>query len=217
PGNAEQPGVSGEPQPSTARKHRPPAPAAQPSPPLGRSARRCPQYPAAGAAAENTSRRRRPLSCPKPACAATRGRSSPGPGRRPLPAPSPARVSRSRFPRWRKFRESRLIRDLGGEDPPPPGFFRSKMAASSRAQVLDLYRTMLRESKHFSAYSYRSYAIRRIRDAFRENKNVKDPVQIQALVNKAKRDLGIIRRQVHIGQMYSTDKLIIENQEKPRT
>ncbi|TEA14772.1 hypothetical protein DBR06_SOUSAS3110092, partial [Sousa chinensis] len=133
-----------------------------------------------------------------------------------LPAPSPARVSRARFPRRRKFRESRLTRDLGGEDP-PPDFFRSKMAASSRAQVLDLYRAMLRESKHFSAYNYRSYAIRRIRDAFRENKNVKDPVQIQALMNKAKRDLGIIRRQVHIGQMYSTDKLIIENQEKPRT
>ncbi|XP_032717395.1 LYR motif-containing protein 4 isoform X1 [Lontra canadensis] len=109
------------------------------------------------------------------------------------------------------------------------------MAASSRAQVLDLYRAMLRESKHFSAYNYRTYAVRRIRDAFRENKNVKDPVEIQALVNKAKRDLGIIRRQVlssmalpsgravpkeHqvlIGQMYSTDKLIIENKEKPRT
>lgn len=70
------------------------------------------------------------------------------------------------------------------------------MAASSRAQVLDLYRAMLRESKHFSAYNYRTYAVRRIRDAFRENKNVKDPVEIQALVNKAKRDLGIIRRQV---------------------
>uniref|UniRef100_A0A8C0CRR4 LYR motif containing 4 n=1 Tax=Balaenoptera musculus TaxID=9771 RepID=A0A8C0CRR4_BALMU len=69
------------------------------------------------------------------------------------------------------------------------------MAASSRAQVLDLYRAMLRESKHFSAYNYRTYAIRRIRDAFRENKNVKDPVQIQALMNKARRDLGIIRRQ----------------------
>ncbi|XP_076999890.1 LYR motif-containing protein 4 isoform X1 [Tamandua tetradactyla] len=69
------------------------------------------------------------------------------------------------------------------------------MAASSRAQVLDLYRAMLRESKHFSAYNYRTYAIRRIRDAFRENKNVKDPVEIQTLVNKAKRDLGIIRRQ----------------------
>eukprot|EP00071_Canis_lupus_P036558 XP_022270115.1 LYR motif-containing protein 4 isoform X7 [Canis lupus familiaris] len=40
-----------------------------------------------------------------------------------------------------------------------------------------------------------TYAVRRIRDAFRENKNVKDPAEIQALVNKAKRDLGIIRRQ----------------------
>ncbi|XP_053520076.1 LYR motif-containing protein 4 isoform X1 [Artibeus jamaicensis] len=69
------------------------------------------------------------------------------------------------------------------------------MAASSRAQVLDLYRAMLRESKHFSAYNYRTYAIRRIRDAFRENKNVKDPVEIQTLVNKAKRDLEMIRRQ----------------------
>ncbi|PNJ71024.1 LYR motif-containing protein 4 isoform X3 [Pongo pygmaeus] len=70
------------------------------------------------------------------------------------------------------------------------------MAASSRAQVLDLYRAMLRESKRFSAYNYRTYAVRRIRDAFRENKNVKDPVEIQTLVNKAKRDLGIIRRQM---------------------
>lgn len=42
----------------------------------------------------------------------------------------------------------------------------------------------------------RMYAVRRIRDAFRENKSVKDPVEIQALVNKAKRDLEIIRRQV---------------------
>ncbi|XP_016866572.1 LYR motif-containing protein 4 isoform X2 [Homo sapiens] len=71
------------------------------------------------------------------------------------------------------------------------------MAASSRAQVLSLYRAMLRESKRFSAYNYRTYAVRRIRDAFRENKNVKDPVEIQTLVNKAKRDLGVIRRQRH--------------------
>lgn len=33
--------------------------------------------------------------------------------------------------------------------------FISNMAASSRAQVLDLYRAMMRESKHFSAYNYR--------------------------------------------------------------
>ncbi|XP_061003678.1 LYR motif-containing protein 4 isoform X3 [Dama dama] len=32
------------------------------------------------------------------------------------------------------------------------------MAASSRAQVLDLYRAMLRESKRFGAYNYRADA-----------------------------------------------------------
>ncbi|XP_072459839.1 LYR motif-containing protein 4 isoform X4 [Notamacropus eugenii] len=69
------------------------------------------------------------------------------------------------------------------------------MAASSRAQVLDLYRVMLRESGKFTSYNYRTYAIRRIREAFRENKNVKDSAQIQMLVNKAKRNLEIIRRQ----------------------
>ncbi|XP_045862706.1 LYR motif-containing protein 4 isoform X1 [Meles meles] len=82
------------------------------------------------------------------------------------------------------------------------------MAASSRAQVLDLYRAMLRESKHFSAYNYRTYAVRRIRDAFRENKNVKDPVEIQALVNKAKRDLGIIRRQVSSSELKSMKRTL---------
>ncbi|XP_074064569.1 LYR motif-containing protein 4 isoform X1 [Macrotis lagotis] len=70
------------------------------------------------------------------------------------------------------------------------------MAASSRAQVLDLYRVMLRESGRFTSYNYRTYAIRRIREAFRENKNVKDSAQIQMLLNKAKRNLEIIRRQV---------------------
>ncbi|XP_072459840.1 LYR motif-containing protein 4 isoform X5 [Notamacropus eugenii] len=91
------------------------------------------------------------------------------------------------------------------------------MAASSRAQVLDLYRVMLRESGKFTSYNYRTYAIRRIREAFRENKNVKDSAQIQMLVNKAKRNLEIIRRQTHLSEMYSADKLVIENLKKPRT
>ncbi|XP_030347940.1 LYR motif-containing protein 4 isoform X1 [Strigops habroptila] len=70
------------------------------------------------------------------------------------------------------------------------------MAASSRAQVLRLYRALLRESQRFSSYNYRMYAIRRIRDAFRENKNVKDSEKIEELVNKAKANLEVIRRQV---------------------
>lgn len=85
------------------------------------------------------------------------------------------------------------------------------MAASSRAQVLRLYRALLRESQRFSGYNQRTYAIRRIRDAFRENKNIKDSEKIDELVNKAKVNLEIIRRQVTIGQLYSTEKLVIES------
>ncbi|XP_019377702.1 PREDICTED: LYR motif-containing protein 4 isoform X2 [Gavialis gangeticus] len=69
------------------------------------------------------------------------------------------------------------------------------MAASSRAQVLRLYRALLRESQCFAAYGYRTYAIRRIRDAFRENKHIQDSAEIQKLVNKAKENLDIIHRQ----------------------
>ncbi|KAM4706096.1 LYR motif-containing protein 4 isoform 1-T1 [Rhinophrynus dorsalis] len=88
------------------------------------------------------------------------------------------------------------------------------MAASSRSQVLALYKTMLRESQKFSSYNYRTYAIRRIRDAFREKKNVDDFHEIQTLVHRAKENLSVIQRQVSIGQMYSTHKLIIESSEK---
>ncbi|KAM6210766.1 LYR motif-containing protein 4 isoform 2-T2 [Sarcoramphus papa] len=69
------------------------------------------------------------------------------------------------------------------------------MAASSRAQVLRLYRALLRESQRFGGYNYRTYAIRRIRDAFRENKDIKDSEKIEELVNKAKANLEVIHRQ----------------------
>ncbi|KAJ7338501.1 hypothetical protein JRQ81_012403 [Phrynocephalus forsythii] len=88
------------------------------------------------------------------------------------------------------------------------------MAAARRDQVLRLYRALLRESQGFSAYGYRTYAIRRIRDAFRENKYIKDSAEIETLVNKAKANLEIIRRQVTIGQLYSTERLIIECPQK---
>ncbi|XP_040288785.1 LYR motif-containing protein 4 [Bufo bufo] len=85
------------------------------------------------------------------------------------------------------------------------------MASSSRTQVLNLYKVLLRESQKFSSYSYRTYAIRRVRDAFREKKSIGDFHEIQSLIYQAKENLGIIQRQVTIGHLYTTDKLIIES------
>ncbi|XP_055509776.1 LYR motif-containing protein 4 [Leucoraja erinacea] len=84
--------------------------------------------------------------------------------------------------------------------------------SSSCIQVLSLYRTMLRESKKFSSYSYRNFALRRIREAFQENKNETNPEIIQELIEKAKSTNEIIQRQVLIGHLYTAQKLVIEGQ-----
>ena len=81
---------------------------------------------------------------------------------------------------------------------------------ASRGKVLTLYRQMLKESKKFDSYNYRRYALRRIHDAFKENKSVQDPEQLQTLVAKAESNFDMIKRQVSVGQMYHAPKLIIE-------
>ncbi|XP_021959885.1 LYR motif-containing protein 4 [Folsomia candida] len=76
--------------------------------------------------------------------------------------------------------------------------------------VLHMYKAMLRESEKFSSYNYRNYALRRIRDAFKENKNLQDKEKIKEQMSKANKNLSIIKRQVIIGDIYRSDKLIIE-------
>lgn len=83
-----------------------------------------------------------------------------------------------------------------------------KMATAR--EVLQLYREMLRVGKSFSSYNYRMYATRRIKDAFKENKNITDPEKIKSLIMKAQDSLEIMKRQVFLGQMYRHSKLVIE-------
>lgn len=58
---------------------------------------------------------------------------------------------------------------------------------------------------------YRSYALRRIRDAFRENRNLTDLAAVNDQIAEGTKSLEIIKRQVLIGKLYSADKLVIEN------
>ncbi|XP_068199994.1 LYR motif-containing protein 4 [Antennarius striatus] len=84
------------------------------------------------------------------------------------------------------------------------------MAASSRAQVLSLYRMMLRESSRFPSYNYRSYALRRVRDAFRDNRTVENPQTVERLLAEGQQTLALIRRQVTIGRMFETQRIVVE-------
>lgn len=56
----------------------------------------------------------------------------------------------------------------------------------------------------------RNYALRRIRDSFAENKHLTDPAKINQQMLGGQRNLEIIKRQVLVGNLYQTDKLVIE-------
>ncbi|XP_045461292.1 LYR motif-containing protein 4 [Harmonia axyridis] len=80
-----------------------------------------------------------------------------------------------------------------------------------KTQILGLYKLLLREANKFSSYNFRNYALRKIRDNFKENKSIKGD-NIELYLNEAKRNLEVIKRQVIIGRMYDTDKLVIEHE-----
>lgn len=81
---------------------------------------------------------------------------------------------------------------------------------STRRFVLALYKNLVREGQKLEAYNFRNYAVRRIRDGFRENKSLSDEEAIQTAIHEGRRNLEVLRRQVIIGHLYRADKLIIE-------
>ncbi|XP_013186412.2 LYR motif-containing protein 4 [Amyelois transitella] len=85
------------------------------------------------------------------------------------------------------------------------------MAGTSKTQILSLYKALMRESQKFPNYNFRSYALRRVRDAFKENQSVTDTKTITKQIEFAKDNLSMLKRQVIIGNMYKTEKLVIEN------
>nr|CAD7433491.1 unnamed protein product [Timema monikensis] len=86
--------------------------------------------------------------------------------------------------------------------------------ASAKCLILKLYKLMLRESIKFESYNYRMYALRRIRDGFKENKTLADLGEIQNSIKRAEANLGVIKHQVVIGKLYSADKLVIEDEDE---
>ena len=54
------------------------------------------------------------------------------------------------------------------------------------------------------------YALRKTKDAFRDNKALTDESKVQQCISEATENLIVLRRQALISQLYKTDKLIIE-------
>lgn len=80
----------------------------------------------------------------------------------------------------------------------------------TRPQVLKLYKQFVKNAKQFSDYNFREYFLRRTRSGFKENKSIQDPAKLAAAYENALKDLGVLKRQSVISQMYTFDKLVVE-------
>ena len=69
---------------------------------------------------------------------------------------------------------------------------------------LRLSRELLKASTAIHDYNFRSYAERKIREAFRNNRNEADPGAIQELLREGESQLQFIQRHVMIGTLYGS-------------
>ena len=77
------------------------------------------------------------------------------------------------------------------------------MVGGTSPRVLSLYKAMLRESQKFVDKNYRSYAIRRVKDGFKEGAKETDESRIAENILKAKDSLNLIKRQSAIGHLFN--------------
>jgi len=82
---------------------------------------------------------------------------------------------------------------------------------SHRSRILALYHSMLKENSKFKSFNFREYGNRRIREGFRENRNVSDPQKLSSLLSEAHRNLDIIKRQALINSFYSQYSSVMEH------
>ncbi|KAF2146388.1 uncharacterized protein K452DRAFT_243173 [Aplosporella prunicola CBS 121167] len=84
------------------------------------------------------------------------------------------------------------------------------VADSSALQARSLYRSLLRQSRQFAAYNFREYALRRTKDAFRDNQHLNDEHAIQEAIQKGQKELQVLKRQTVVSQFFQLDRLVVE-------
>lgn len=83
--------------------------------------------------------------------------------------------------------------------------------APTNKQILSLYKQLLSKAYKFDNYNFREYSKRRVHDAFKEHKNLKEEDKIVAFFNEGVDNLALLSRQTAISQMYTSEKLVVES------
>lgn len=84
------------------------------------------------------------------------------------------------------------------------------VAAANRLHVLHMYKEFIRNANKVENYNFREYFLRKARQSFRANKDVQEADKLEALLSEAEKDLGVLKRQSIISNMYTFDKLVVE-------
>ncbi|OVA00759.1 Complex 1 LYR protein [Macleaya cordata] len=71
------------------------------------------------------------------------------------------------------------------------------------AEILSLFRSLLRTARDFSDYNIREYAKRRTIDGFRQNRNLSDPSSISSAFSEGKSELQVAKRQAVVYSLYA--------------
>lgn len=73
----------------------------------------------------------------------------------------------------------------------------------ARAEILHLFRSLLRVARQFPDYNIREYAKRRTIDGFRRNKSLSDPSSIAQAFADANSQLQVAKRQAVVYSLYA--------------
>lgn len=82
--------------------------------------------------------------------------------------------------------------------------------ATTRTQALQLYKQFMRNGRNYNGYNVREYIQRRVRDEFKQNKDLTNPADIEKSIAKAQRELELVKRQTIISRLYNHGRLVIE-------
>lgn len=84
----------------------------------------------------------------------------------------------------------------------------------AKSDVIKLYRALLRHGNKFSDYNFREYALRKTRLEFAKLKTEQDPEAIKQAYYNGLTNLGIVKRQASISQMFAATPTVLEQQLK---
>lgn len=85
-----------------------------------------------------------------------------------------------------------------------------RAAAVSRDQVLRLYKDLLRHGAQFRDLNVRQYALRRVRQGFRENADLRDGDALQRAYEDGVRELEVVKRQSAVSRLFGSPRYVTE-------